>query len=306
MIKENSGYLQSNNIENIKTHQIYYTLFTPEIAAKGAILILHGLQEDSECYISFARHLAFQGFVVLTYDHLGYGKTAKNKDQIGFFTRKNAKEQLIYDAKLMAEFLDNSYQDIPLFIMGHSIGSFITRCLLRQSSIHFNGAVIIGTGAKPVGVSFITTFLYFLDAIAPRYRSPLINRIFLKFNKKTVENDSIIYQRIFQHKIYDTPFTNNVFYTFFSLVETATERQWTKSISKQFPFLFVNDNPTNAFNAIQPTIDDLKSNGFKNVESVFYPDVQDKTPNKTKKKLFFDNISSWLNKVFEELPIEHF
>ncbi|AZA84127.1 alpha/beta hydrolase [Chryseobacterium lactis] len=314
MIKENSAYLQSNSIENIITHEIYYTVFQPEMPIKASIIILHGLQEHSGRYTGFARHLASQGFAVLTYDHLGHGKTAKSKEQLGFFMLKNAKEQLIYDAKLMAELMDNSFPDAPIFIIGHSMGSFITRCLLRQSSIHFNGAVIIGTENKPAGTSVITGILYFLDVIAPRHRSQLINNLFRKLNNGYFKNKSGNHpfnqpdQKVsLRNRLRDSSFTNNVFYTLFSLIETATEKRWTRSISRQFPFLFINTNPAENLNKrLQSTVEFLKNDGFKNVELAVHSDIQDKVPNKTINKQFFENISSWLNKVFEEMPIENF
>ena len=133
-------------------NHLYFNSFEPEnVQLKGTLLVLHGMQEHSGRYSEFAQYIANHGFLVITYDHLGHGKTARNFNEMGFFQKKRPAEKIINDAKGMADWLAHKCPDVPHFILGHSMGSFIVRCLLQQAGEKFNGAVIVGTGAKITG-----------------------------------------------------------------------------------------------------------------------------------------------------------
>lgn len=78
MVTQTSDYIQHNGISQSKATESFYTLFRPEGRnIKATLLILHGMQEHSGRYTEFAQYLAEQGLAVITYDHLGHGKTAK-------------------------------------------------------------------------------------------------------------------------------------------------------------------------------------------------------------------------------------
>ncbi len=141
-------YKQEENCQ-LRYAQSFYELFEPiNEPPKATLLILHGMQEHSGRYKDFAENLANNGFAVLLYDHLGHGKTAENREELGYFQKENPKQQLIDDAATMAAFLENNYPNISHFLLGHSMGSFIARCLLQNQEADFKGAVIVGTGGK--------------------------------------------------------------------------------------------------------------------------------------------------------------
>ena len=92
MAKQTSGYINRKKIANSGTHNLFYELFEPiNEAPKATVLILHGMQEHSGRYKNFAEYLANNGFAVLLYDHLGHGKTAKNREELGYFQKENCK-----------------------------------------------------------------------------------------------------------------------------------------------------------------------------------------------------------------------
>ena len=106
MAKQTSGYINRKKIANSGTHNLFYELFEPiNEPPKAAVLILHGMQEHSGRYKNFAEYLANNGFAVLLYDHLGHGKSAENREDLGYFQKENPKQQLIDDAATMAAFL---------------------------------------------------------------------------------------------------------------------------------------------------------------------------------------------------------
>ena len=94
MAKHTPGYIKRQKIANSGTHLLFYELFEPiNGPPKATVLILHGMQEHSGRYKNFAEYLANNGFAVLLYDHLGHGKTAENRVELGYFQKENPKHQ---------------------------------------------------------------------------------------------------------------------------------------------------------------------------------------------------------------------
>lgn len=132
-------------ISSDQTPISYHRWLPKEGAVKALLLILHGMAEHSKRYDEFAKSLTKQGFAVWAPDHRGHGKTAEGKT-LGFFAEEDGWQRVADDAFELSELINNEYPDQPLFLLGHSMGSFLARTLLVQHSDVFDGVVIVGTG----------------------------------------------------------------------------------------------------------------------------------------------------------------
>lgn len=310
MAKQTSGYINRKKIANSGTHNLFYELFEPiNEPPKATVLILHGMQEHSGRYKNFAEYLANNGFAVLLYDHLGHGKTAENLEDLGYFQKENPKQQLIDDAATMAAFLKDHYPNISHFLLGHSMGSFIARCLLQNQEADFKGAVIVGTGGKINGIGVAKFFLSINNIIAPKHRSKFINQTFSKINNQHFkdEKDSDLTSWLSLSKcnresfcrdsLCGVPFTNNGFYALVSLNQQATERKWAEKLPKEFPFLFVSgaDDPIGDFGkGVKKTVTQMQKDGFTDVKIKIYPAMRHEILNEDIKESVYESIKDWL------------
>ena len=108
--------------------KIFVRLFEPEKreAARAVVQIAHGMAEHSLRYRDFARYLAQQGFVVSVHDHMGHGKSVSQGDAYGYFG-ENGYQTLVNDMHRLHDLLVKEYAPLPYVMMGHSMGSFLTR-----------------------------------------------------------------------------------------------------------------------------------------------------------------------------------
>jgi alpha-beta hydrolase superfamily lysophospholipase len=301
-----SAYLPSN-LDN--ESRLFFTLFSPE-TPKATLLIVHGMQEHSGRYSEIAEYFAGLGIAVVTYDHLGHGRSVRRKKEIGFFQLRRPHERLIADAEMMADYLAGKYPDVPHFILGHSMGSFITRCLLQRSSKNFAGAIITGTGGPLPGISVLKGYLSLANFIAPHHRT-ILNTVFTKVNNTHFKKDkdfgdtswlSVNSQnrRNFEKDdLCGIPFTNNAFYTLFSIYKKATSRQWASSLSPSFPFLFVSgeNDPIGDFGkGVTQTVDHLRSDGFQHVDINLYPNMRHEILNEEIREKVLSEIYEWMLK----------
>lgn len=292
-------------------HAIFYSLFQgTEKPVKATVLILHGMQEHSGRYTEFAKFLSENGYAVLTYDHAGHGKTAVSKTHHGYFHPDHAAKRVVDDAEKMAELLEQQFPDVPHFVLGHSMGSFITRCLLQQAHHRFDGAVIVGTGGKQAIAPVAKVLFSILNLLVPKKRSETLNNFFNSLNNKRFKGDKDFSetswlsvnqanrQAFVKDELCGIPFTHNGFHTLLTLNVQSTKTNWADAISKRLPFLFVSgaEDPIGDFGkGVTTTATNLKKDGFLDVSLNLYPGMRHEILNEDVKEQVFRDILDWLN-----------
>ena len=73
---------------------VYATLWEPEGEPVGVVQICHGMAEHIGRYAWLAGQLCAKGYVVCGDDHLGHGRTALTKDDLGYFGERDGWDHL--------------------------------------------------------------------------------------------------------------------------------------------------------------------------------------------------------------------
>ncbi|MDJ0941662.1 MAG: alpha/beta fold hydrolase [Woeseiaceae bacterium] len=105
-------------------HQIHARLFRPHADPKGVIQVLHGLGEHSGRYARFAAAAMSREFAVVVHDHRGHGG---HTEPAGYFADSGGWQQLIEDALSVHEYAREQYANVPITLLGHSMGSFLAQ-----------------------------------------------------------------------------------------------------------------------------------------------------------------------------------
>lgn len=129
--------------------RLYGRIWKPKGQPIMVLQIAHGMLEHMGCYDDFAAWLADQGVLVAGHDHLGHGRTAADREQLGFFAEKDGYTFLVRDLHRVRTVLSRRYPGVPYFMMGHSMGSFMLRRYLTAFGDGLQGAVLMGTGNQP-------------------------------------------------------------------------------------------------------------------------------------------------------------
>lgn len=146
MVKTNSFYFPSSD----GIHQIHASQWLPEGQPRGVVQIVHGISEYIDRYDRFARFLAEQGFLVCGEDHLGHGLTGDADGIFGWFAAEDGWGKVLSDIHTLRETVGAQCPDVPYFLFGHSMGSFLTRNYLLRWPGTVDGAVLSGTGQEPL------------------------------------------------------------------------------------------------------------------------------------------------------------
>ncbi len=127
-------------------HQVHAVLWLPEGEPRGMVQLVHGICEYILRYEPFAQYLTAQGFAVTGHDHLGHGQTVKDPSEYGYFTDW---WDLVHDVRALQLKGKERYPEIPYFLLGHSMGSFVARTFLIDYPGALKGCILSGTGQEP-------------------------------------------------------------------------------------------------------------------------------------------------------------
>lgn len=126
--------------------KVAFYCWLPETEPRAVLQIAHGMAEYAERYGHFAEFLCENGIAVYANDHRGHGKTAGSPENLGFFAEENGWIKVVTDMRSLTKIIYQDYPDTPVFLMGHSMGSFLARTYITlYDDIH--GVILSGTGA---------------------------------------------------------------------------------------------------------------------------------------------------------------
>ena len=133
--------------------QLHGMRWEPEGGSVRAVLqICHGVAEHIARYDAFARYLNGLGIAVVGHDHLGHGLSLPEGGTPVYFGTGNTWNTVVDDIYVLHQRIRLWYPDVPLCIMGHSMGSFLTRTYLIRYPGTVKAAIIMGTGWQPKAV----------------------------------------------------------------------------------------------------------------------------------------------------------
>ena len=125
---------------------IHAVEWLPEGTPRAVLQIAHGVSEYVLRYEDFARHLTERGFAVVGNDHLGHGLSVASGAPRLYFGPKGSWNWVVEDMEQLRKLTHEKFPNLPYFLLGHSMGSFLTRTYLIRYPGTVDAAVIMGTG----------------------------------------------------------------------------------------------------------------------------------------------------------------
>lgn len=168
---------------------VRFYIYTPE-TPKAVVMLSHGMCEYVERYENFARFMCENGIAVAGNDHIGHGNSVTDENMLGYFGQERGYINMVRDLHRMRAVIDEKLPNIPRFLMGHSMGSFLARIYLsKYREDRWNAAVIMGTAGGVTGSAPLRKLLDFLERDRGDYYRPnLGHTVFGLFNRRVGEH----------------------------------------------------------------------------------------------------------------------
>lgn len=139
----------------LKGETIKGYFFAPRGEPCAIVQISHGMMDHIGRYGELIEALNEAGFAVVGNDHLGHGETAVDvsrerldKSRLGHFGPYGARRYLVEDLHTMSRLSRERFPGVPLFLLGHSMGSFVARLYAERYGKELRGLILLGTAAR--------------------------------------------------------------------------------------------------------------------------------------------------------------
>jgi alpha-beta hydrolase superfamily lysophospholipase len=153
---------------------------------KAAVQIVHGLGEHAGRYARLAIALSGAGYVSYGGDHRGHGRTAMDSEHLGFFAESEGWRKCMDDVLLLNRHIAATHPGLPIFMLGHSMGSFMAQQFICANGESLAGVVLSGSDGAPSVLAAAGRLIARLEKLrlGAHGRSPLIHALtFGAFNK---------------------------------------------------------------------------------------------------------------------------
>ena len=128
---------KSAEMTKVHLHQNHHLSNEP----KATLLLIHGLHEHSGRYNQMGELFSNHGINVYTFDLRGHGKSEGERHFV------SSVDEYVNDVEQVLEKIPN---DLPIFILGHSMGGLIAVNFLLQSNYSgVSGLILSGAALKP-------------------------------------------------------------------------------------------------------------------------------------------------------------
>ena len=165
--------MQEQNIEVIREQdlsfisrtdslRIFYDVYMPKAFEYPVVVqIAHGMVEHKGRYVWLGTKLAQSGFIVVINDHRGHGKSIDNTHQCGEmkgiadntdkdlsqYQQLSGFERAVMDMHELTQIAKARFAPQKLILLGHSMGSLLSRAYLKHFSYELNALILSGSPA---------------------------------------------------------------------------------------------------------------------------------------------------------------
>lgn len=290
----------SSFVSRFDSLEIHYSVFIPEREPVAVLQILHGMCGCKERFMPFMEFMAEHGIVCFANDHRGHGNSIWNDSDLGYMYDGGYKA-LIDDVGQMNSIARKRFPDLPLFILGHSMGSLALRTYLKYSTESPSGVILCGSPsynkAAPMA-RLLTSAL--CKAGLDRFRPVLIQSLTSFFYNRNFRPEGskawLCSDPIVRNKFLNDPKTNFLF-TFNGsdallnmMYETYSDYH---TVSSDYPVLFLSgaDDPCmNGIDGLQEAVETMRKAGFAEVAYKLYPAMRHEILNEIGKERVWQDI----------------
>ncbi len=284
----------------------------PDVPMTGVLQIVHGMQEFVDRYDDFARYMCSFGFLVVGNDHLGHGTSVRSEKYYGYFAEKNGNKTVIADMRELQRRVQLQHPDLPYFMLGHSMGSFLCRQYLCLYGNFLDGAVISGTAWHSAEEATLGMAMCRMMASQKgwMYRSPFMTKLAMgNYNKKIqplrtpqdwLTRDEKIVDAYRADKRTQFLFTLNGYYNLFANLKFLTVKENLWKMPKELPVFFIAgemDPVGNYGRGVKQAAVSFRSAGMQNVTCRLYPHDRHEVLNELDKADVYEDVRTWMEGV---------
>lgn len=288
---------------------VYKWLPDENVGVKGIVQIAHGMAETAARYEDFARALTNDGFIVYANDHRGHGKTAGEVEKLGDLG-EDGFNSMVENMHGLNDKIKEENHNLPIFLFGHSMGSFLTQRYICLYGNGLKGTILSGSCGKQ-GILIDIARLIAKGEIKKIGRSGKSNKLdklsFGSYNNSFKPNrtdfdwlsrDNKEVDKYIADPFCGTVFTAGFFYDFLGGLKNIADNMEVKNVPKDLPiYIFSGDKDPVGKNGkgVLKLVKTYKDHGIKDLTYKLYKDGRHEMLNETNREEVTFDVIKWLN-----------
>lgn len=283
-------------------------VYIPEGDIRGIFHLVHGMTEYIGRYKPLFESLASAGYLCCGFDNLGHGNTSREED-LGFIASKNGWSYMVDDVKIFADSIKADYPDLPYILMGHSMGSFITRIAVSRYPDLADKYICCGTaGSNPAAAAGLLLCSIIKAFRGERAVSPFLeNMAFGAYNKRFdgtsnyewLTKDREIIEKYAADKFCTFHFTVSAMHDLITLIKVCNGKKCFSDTRNDLPILLIAgdmDPVGNYGKGIKEVYNNFKASGKTNVTMFLYENCRHEIHNDTCREQMTADILKFISK----------
>ncbi|WP_022964166.1 alpha/beta hydrolase [Halopseudomonas pelagia] len=146
------------------------------------VLVCHGMAEHAARYAPLSQQLNQAGYAVLALDQRGHGQSAEGQ-MLGHFADREGWNKVTDDLALLLGEAQALMPGKPVFMLGHSMGSYIVQGFLLRHSAQLAGVILSGSNAHPTALSRFGRAAATLEGRLRGFAQPALSMAKLSFGQ---------------------------------------------------------------------------------------------------------------------------
>lgn len=292
-------------------NRIHGILWKPEGEVKAVVQLSHGMVEYVERYAVLAEYLNARGIAFIGNDHLGHGQSVASEVDYGYFAKEHGDRAVLSDLYTVTQKAKIMFPEVPLILLGHSMGSFFARRYVTLHGEDIDGAIIMGTGYQPAAITTLGGWIasIIMQVKGERHRSGLMYQMMLGgYNNrfKSEGQNAWLSKETENVKKYNKDplcsfrFTVSACRDFMHLLTELANHKDFEKIPKELPVLFIagEDDPVGDFGkGVKKAYEEYRALGMKNVSLKLYPGLRHEIVNEAEKETVFKDMYEWMKQI---------
>jgi alpha-beta hydrolase superfamily lysophospholipase len=288
---------------------------------RALIHLVHGMAEHSARYGRLAEKLCGEGFDLWAADLRGHGKTADDSINdsgkgglLGHCADRNGFFRVVEDLRILSRHIvEQSVQELPFFIMGHSWGSFLVQAFIENppAGLPLKGCILSGTrGPGGAELKLGYPFLAFLALLnGSRQVSKLAFTLSMgSYNKPFrpartafdwLSRDEKEVDNFISDPLCGQLCSSGFYRDMIGALGLVHRKKEIEKIDRNLPiYIFCGSADPVGEMGVSPTrlVNTYRANGIGDLEFVIYPDARHEGLNETNREEVMEGLLNWLKR----------
>ena len=278
----------------------------PENGAKAVLQLAHGIKGFKERYVPLMEYMASHGIACVANDHRGHGASVREEKDRGYmYAGKD--EALVADMKMVTDWAHSAFPGLPVYLLGHSMGSLAARTYLKKYESLIAGLIVCGSPGWNPTIPIWQALIGLLASInngrmratlLQHFTSFIFNWRFLKEGPEAWTcSDPVSRKELTDNPLCNYMLTVNAAQALLNLMDTTYSAEGWSVENPELPIYFISgeDDPCMrgeaGFHAAAQMMADM---GYSEVSSALYKGMRHEILHEIEKKVVWEDVLNHL------------